>query len=78
VVVNPEFLEETMLFWLQVSILALLSVMIFGSLFLSRPRAQHGGAGDGALNVWQLIDEIEAERRLEAMSTGRHHLRPHP
>ncbi|MFI0464815.1 hypothetical protein ACH347_12100 [Saccharopolyspora sp. 5N102] len=41
-------------------------------LLVRAPRAQHAGAGDGALNVWQLIEEVEAERQREAESTGRH------
>ncbi|MDA3627555.1 hypothetical protein OU415_19080 [Saccharopolyspora sp. WRP15-2] len=35
---------------------------------------QHAGAGEGATNVWQLIEHVESEAR-RADSTGRHHLR---
>ncbi|RKT82067.1 hypothetical protein SAMN05421805_1374 [Saccharopolyspora antimicrobica] len=37
-------------------------------------RPQHAGAGEGATNVWQLIEHVEAEAR-RAEPTGRHHLR---
>lgn len=37
---------------------------------------QHAGAGEGATNVWQLIDHIQAEAaKTVAESTGKHHLR---
>ncbi|MEV5544258.1 hypothetical protein AB0L13_46455 [Saccharopolyspora shandongensis] len=60
------------MFWLQVSTLVLVNVLIASMLLVRAPRAQHAGAGDGALNVWQLIEEVEAERQREAESTGRH------
>ncbi|SDW33651.1 hypothetical protein SAMN05216215_1002290 [Saccharopolyspora shandongensis] len=60
------------MFWLQVSTLVLVNVLIASMLLVRAPRAQHAGAGDGALNVWQLIDEVEAERQREAESAGRH------
>ncbi|MGI8310025.1 hypothetical protein [Saccharopolyspora hattusasensis] len=62
------------MFWLQVSTLVLVNVLITSMLLIRAPRAQHGGAGEGALNVWQLIEDIEAERQREAVATGRHHL----
>ncbi|WP_190822052.1 hypothetical protein [Saccharopolyspora pogona] len=34
-------------------------------------RGKHGGAGAGALNVWQLIDDVESE----TVRIGRHRLR---
>ncbi|SEG83227.1 hypothetical protein SAMN02982929_04220 [Saccharopolyspora kobensis] len=37
-------------------------------------RPQHAGGGEGALTVWQLIEEAEAERR-QRERTGRHRLR---
>jgi hypothetical protein len=64
------------MFWLQVSTLVLVNALIASMLLIRTPRAQHGGAGEGALNVWQLIEEVEAERQREAESTGRHHLDP--
>jgi len=66
------------MFWLQVSTLVLVNVLIASMLFIRPPRAAHSGAGDGSLNVWQLIDEVEAERRRQAEPTGRHHLRSDP
>lgn len=36
---------------------------------------QHAGAGEGATNVWQLIDHVEAEATRNATPTGKHHLR---
>ncbi|MER7076812.1 hypothetical protein SAMN02982929_03496 [Saccharopolyspora kobensis] len=66
------------MFWLQVSTLVLVNVLIASMLFIRPPRAAHSGAGDSALNVWQLIDEVEAERRRQAEPTGRHHLRSDP
>ncbi|MDA3649845.1 hypothetical protein LZ318_25125 [Saccharopolyspora indica] len=66
------------MFWLQVSTLVLVNVLIASMLFIRPPRAAHSGAGDGALNVWQLIDEVEAERQRQAEPTGRHHLRSGP
>ncbi|MER6991980.1 hypothetical protein ABT337_31820 [Saccharopolyspora hirsuta] len=35
---------------------------------------QHAGAGEGATNVWQLIEHVEAESRRD-QPTGRHRLR---
>jgi hypothetical protein len=69
---------ETTMFWLQVSTLVLINLLIFSMLVIRVPRVQHSGSGDGALNVWQLIDQVEAERQREAESTGRHRLWPHP
>ncbi|GAA4612520.1 hypothetical protein GCM10023108_09240 [Saccharopolyspora hordei] len=66
------------MFWLQVSTLVLVNVLIASMLLIPPLRAQHGGAGDGALNVWQLIEEVETERQREAASTGRHRLRSDP
>ncbi|MDA3630989.1 hypothetical protein OU415_36575 [Saccharopolyspora sp. WRP15-2] len=66
------------MFWLQVSTLVLVNVLIASMLFVRPARAQHGGAGGGALSVWQLIDEVEAERRRQVEATGRHHLRTDP
>ncbi|MER6993039.1 hypothetical protein ABT337_27820 [Saccharopolyspora hirsuta] len=63
------------MFWLQVSTLVLVNVLIASMLLIRPPRAQHGGAGDGALNVWQLIEEVEAERQQQAASAGRYRLR---
>jgi hypothetical protein len=40
------------------------------------PNPQHGHAGEGAYDVWRLIDEVEAERAAE--HTGPHRLRPLP
>ncbi|MEV0700781.1 hypothetical protein AB0I53_23125 [Saccharopolyspora sp. NPDC050389] len=37
-------------------------------------RPQHAGGGDGALTVWQLIAEAEAERQ-QRQRGGRHRLR---
>ncbi|WP_190820035.1 hypothetical protein [Saccharopolyspora pogona] len=62
------------MFWLQVSTLVLVNVLIASMLLVRAPRAEHSGAGDGALNVWQLIEEVEAERQREVLATGRHHL----
>ncbi|MGI8311549.1 hypothetical protein [Saccharopolyspora hattusasensis] len=36
---------------------------------------QHTGAGEGATNVWQLIEHVEAEATRNATPTGKHHLR---
>ncbi|WP_010312700.1 hypothetical protein [Saccharopolyspora spinosa] len=62
------------MFWLQVGTLVLVNVLIARMLLVRAPRAQHAGAGDGALSVWQLIRKIEAERQREVLATGRHHL----
>ncbi|MCI2418910.1 hypothetical protein MOQ72_15815 [Saccharopolyspora sp. K220] len=64
------------MFWLQVSTLVLVNALIASMLLIRVPRAQHTGAGDGALNVWQLIEAVEAERHRETESTGRHRLSP--
>ncbi|KAA5836998.1 hypothetical protein F1721_04000 [Saccharopolyspora hirsuta] len=56
------------MFWLQVSTLVLVNVLIASMLLIRPPRVQHGGAGDGALNVWQLIEEVETERQQQAAS----------
>ncbi|MEV0704204.1 hypothetical protein AB0I53_40690 [Saccharopolyspora sp. NPDC050389] len=37
-------------------------------------RPQHAGGSEGALTVWQLIANVEAERQQRAQP-GRHHLR---
>lgn len=37
-------------------------------------RPQHAGSGEGALTVWQLVAEVEAEQR-QREQTGRHRLR---
>ncbi|MGP4019757.1 hypothetical protein [Saccharopolyspora sp. 5N708] len=65
------------MFWLQVSILVLVNELIASMLLVRAPQTQRSAAGEGALNVWQLIDEIEAERQREATSTGRHRLSRH-
>ncbi|MDA3627761.1 hypothetical protein OU415_20150 [Saccharopolyspora sp. WRP15-2] len=62
------------MFWLQVSTLVLVNVLIASMLFIRPARAQHGGAGDGALSVWQLIDEVESERQRQDEGTGRHRI----
>ncbi|PKW15579.1 hypothetical protein [Saccharopolyspora spinosa] len=36
---------------------------------------QHAGAGEGATNVWQLIDHVAAEATRNTVPTGKHHLR---
>lgn len=58
------------MFWLQVSTLVLVNVLIASLLFVRPQRAQHGGAGEGALSVWQLIEQVEAERQRQAVSDG--------
>ncbi|WP_190823387.1 hypothetical protein [Saccharopolyspora pogona] len=45
-------------------------------LFIPASNPQHGDAGEDAYAVWQLIDDIEAER--DAEYTGRHRLRAPP
>ncbi|MER7013039.1 hypothetical protein ABT324_16590 [Saccharopolyspora sp. NPDC000359] len=64
------------MFWLQVSTLVLVNVLIASMLLIRPARAAHSGAGEGSLNVWQLIEQVEAERQRQAVSTGRHHLAP--
>ncbi|RKT84512.1 hypothetical protein SAMN05421805_103446 [Saccharopolyspora antimicrobica] len=64
------------MFWLQVSTLVLVNVLIASMLFVRPPRAAHGRAGDGALSVWQLIEQVETERQRQAASNGRHHISP--
>ncbi|KAA5836305.1 hypothetical protein ABT337_28000 [Saccharopolyspora hirsuta] len=64
------------MFWLQVTTLVLVNVLIASMLLIRPPRAQHSGSGDGALNVWQLIEQVETERQRQAVPTGRHHLAP--
>ncbi|GAA4851578.1 hypothetical protein [Saccharopolyspora rosea] len=65
---------------LHISALVLINLLI-GALLVSalptrQTRAQHTGAGEGAYDVWWLIDHVEAERQRLDEPTGRHHLRP--
>ncbi|MGP4020786.1 hypothetical protein [Saccharopolyspora sp. 5N708] len=58
--------------WTAVAcLLSLLTGMILMRAYRRR-LPQHAGAGEGATNVWQLIEHVEAEA---ARRTGRHHLR---
>ncbi|MFI0463396.1 hypothetical protein ACH347_04885 [Saccharopolyspora sp. 5N102] len=57
------------MFWLHLSVLVLINVLIAALLVSSTAmrlpllaRAQHVGAGEGAYNVWDLIAQVEAER----------------
>ncbi|MCI2418756.1 hypothetical protein MOQ72_15045 [Saccharopolyspora sp. K220] len=53
-------------------LLSLLTGMILMHAYRRR-LPQHAGAGEGATNVWQLIEHVEAEAKA-AKRTGRHHL----
>jgi hypothetical protein len=64
------------MFWLQLGVLILINLVVLGMLVIPVPNPQHGHAGEGAYDVWRLIDEVEAER--EAECTGRHCLRSPP
>ncbi|MGI8306866.1 hypothetical protein [Saccharopolyspora hattusasensis] len=60
------------MFWLQLSTLVLINLLIVALIVSSTAarfpllaRAQHARAGEGAYNVWQLIAQVEAEREDE-------------
>lgn len=60
-------------FWTAMAcLLSLLTGMTL--MYACHRRPQHAGAGEGATNVWQLIEHVEAEAR-RSEPTGRHHLR---
>ncbi|MEV6229118.1 hypothetical protein AB0L88_14725 [Saccharopolyspora shandongensis] len=64
------------MFWLQLGTLIAFNVVIFAMLFIPASNPQHADASEDAYGVWQLIDDIEAER--EAEYAGRHRLRTPP
>lgn len=67
--------ENPIVFWLQLVTLLLINGLVYGIAFTRSPRPQHENAGDGGYTVWQLIDHVNAEHRLDDEPTGRHHLR---
>ncbi|MCI2422720.1 hypothetical protein MOQ72_35375 [Saccharopolyspora sp. K220] len=65
------------MFWLQLGTLIAINVVIFAMLLIPSPNPhQHSGGGEETYDVWQLIDDVEAQR--EAEYTGRHRLQQPP
>ncbi|MCI2420409.1 hypothetical protein MOQ72_23460 [Saccharopolyspora sp. K220] len=67
------------MFWLQLSTLVLINLLILALLASQMPMrwsslapAQHAGAGEGAYTVWHLIAEIEAEHHAAQHSSVQH------
>ncbi|GAA0523495.1 hypothetical protein [Saccharopolyspora thermophila] len=62
-------------FWISLACLASLLTGMTLMYAYRRRLPQHAGAGEGATNVWQLIEHIEAEAAERARPRGRHRLR---
>jgi hypothetical protein len=73
------------MFWLHLSALVLINLLIVALIASSTTlrfplftRVQHGGAGEGAYNVWDLIAQVEAEREDEEARVGERQHWPDP